>query len=214
MSRRASSRLDHAAAVAHLRVVDPALGTAIDASEGAPIDVRPSPSVFEGLAEAIVYQQLSTRAAATIYGRLRTGLGGADTDLQPDAVLAARDEELRSAGLSRAKTAALRDLAERTVRGELPTLAELRKLTDAEIVDRLTRVRGIGRWTAQMFLIFRLGRPDVLPADDLGLRRGYAAVFGGALPSPQRVEEHGERWSPYRTTATGYLWRAASGGGL
>ena len=119
------------------------------------------------------------------------------------------DERLRGCGLSRAKVLALQDLARRVDGGELPTLDEAHRLDDAELIERLVQVRGIGRWSAEMFLMFRLGRPDVLPLDDYSLRKAYATAFRKrALPSPQALEKHGEKWRPYRTVASWYLWRA------
>jgi len=127
--------------------------------------------------------------------------------LSPDA--------LREVGLSRAKQLSLHDLARKSIDGTVPPLSELRGMDDEEIVSRLTAVRGIGRWTAEMFLIFRLGRPDVLPLGDYGLRRGYAAAFGlPALPAAAEIAARGERWAPYRTVASWYMWRAAEAGGL
>jgi DNA-3-methyladenine glycosylase II len=164
-------------------------------------------SPFEALAEAIVYQQLTGKAAATILGRVKTVAGG--KRLKPDAVLAATDEVLRGAGLSRAKLAALRDLADKTNSGVVPSLAALKRLHDDAIVERLTSIRGVGRWTVEMLLIFRLGRPDVLPVADYGIRKGFARAFGLAdFPAPRDVALRGERWRPHRTVASWYLWRA------
>lgn len=204
--------VDATGASEHLSAADPKLAALISRVGDLPVALRPTPSVFAGLAEAIVHQQLSTKAAATIYGRV-CALAPGGSELQPSVIIQAPDQQLRGCGVSRAKTLALRDLAERVDRGDLPTLARLRKMSDDDIVVALSSVRGIGRWSAQMFLIFRLGRPDVLPADDLGLRRGYSAVFGGPTPTPQAVLDHGERWRPHRTTASWYLWHAADGGG-
>jgi 3-methyladenine DNA glycosylase/8-oxoguanine DNA glycosylase len=163
------------------------------------------------LAEAIVYQQLTGRAAATIYARVCALFPGAHRGFTPQHILRASDAKLRGAGLSRAKTLALRDLARRAARDELPTLAEARGLDDAALVERLTQVRGIGRWTVEMLLIFRLGRPDVLPVDDYGVRKGYAVAFGKrSLPEPRELARIGARWAPYRTVAAWYLWRAAA----
>jgi methylated-DNA-[protein]-cysteine S-methyltransferase len=168
---------------------------------------RPS-STFAALAESIVYQQLNGRAAATIFARV-TALFGKRSRLSAEDVAAASDERLRSAGLSRAKAAALRDLADKTLAGEVPSLARLAHMEDEAIVDALTPIRGIGRWTVQMLLMFKLGRPDVLPIDDYGLRKGFARVFGlDDLPKPAEVAARGERWRPFRTAASWYLWRA------
>jgi methylated-DNA-[protein]-cysteine S-methyltransferase len=199
---------DPQAAVEHLRAVEPALGRLIDAVGRCALELKRAPSLFGALAEAIVYQQLHGRAAATIYGRLcalfpRAGLTAA-------SILRASDEKLRGAGLSRAKMLSLQDLARRAAAGEIPTLAEARGMDDETILERLTPVRGIGRWTVEMLLIFRLGRPDVLPADDYGVRKGFAVAFRKReLPSPKELAKRGERWRPYRTVASWYLWRAA-----
>lgn len=207
--------IDPRAALRTLRRADPTLGRAID-SIGRFGLATPQPrasSVYASIANAIVSQQLSGRAAATIYGRLCALFPGARGGPRPQDVLAAPDEALRSAGLSRAKALALRDLATRTLAGEIPTLAAARRLDDEAIIERLTAVRGVGRWTAQMFLIFDLGRPDVLPIDDYGVRKGFALAFGhAALPTPRALDAYGERWAPYRTVASWYLWRGADRG--
>jgi 3-methyladenine DNA glycosylase/8-oxoguanine DNA glycosylase len=168
-----------------------------------------TPSLFVALAEAIVYQQLTAKAAATIFARVRALFPCAHEGPTPEQILRASDARLRSAGLSRSKLLSLRDLARRAAGGEIPTFAELERLDDAGIVERLTQVRGIGRWTVEMLLIFRLGRPDVLPADDYGIRKGFAIAFGKReLPAHKDLEKRGERWKPYRTVASWYLWRA------
>jgi methylated-DNA-[protein]-cysteine S-methyltransferase len=201
---------DPAMAAAHLRAADPALGRVIDAIGPCRLALRTTPSLFVALAEAIVYQQLTGKAAATIFARVCALFARPHEGPTADQILRASDEQLRGAGLSRAKLLALRYLARRARRGEIPTLAEVRGMGDDAIVERLTAVRGIGRWTAEMLLIFRLGRPDVLPADDYGVRKGFGLAFGKrALPSPREVQVHGARWRPYRTVASWYLWRAA-----
>jgi 3-methyladenine DNA glycosylase/8-oxoguanine DNA glycosylase len=167
-----------------------------------------APSIFSALAQAIVYQQLTGKAAATIFARFCALFPG--TDPTAEQLLAASEDELRGAGLSRSKLLSLRDLAAKTVSGEIPTLAEIRHMEDDAIVERLTTVRGIGRWTVEMLLIFRLGRPDVLPADDYGIRKGFARAYAqGELPARKEVETYGLRWKPYRTVASWYLWRLA-----
>jgi 3-methyladenine DNA glycosylase/8-oxoguanine DNA glycosylase len=197
-------------AVAHLRKADPDLAAVIDAIGPFGMQLKASRSVFGALAEAIVYQQLTGRAAATIYARVCALFPRATEGLAPVQILRASDERLRGAGLSRAKVASLRDLAQRAQQGEIPSLAEAHAMDDAAIVERLTEVRGIGRWTVEMLLVFRLGRPDVLPADDYGVRKGFAVAFGTReLPSRAEVDARGERWRPYRTVASWYLWRAA-----
>ena len=197
-------------AVRHLTARDAALGRAMERLGPFRMEVKRTPSLFVALAEAIVYQQLTGRAAATIYARVCALFPRAGEGPAPAQILRASDERLRGAGLSRAKVASLRDLARRAQRGEIPSLAEAHAMDDAAIVERLTEVRGIGRWTVEMLLIFRLGRPDVLPADDYGVRKGFAVAFRTReLPSRAEVEARGERWRPYRTVASWYLWRAA-----
>jgi DNA-3-methyladenine glycosylase II len=165
-------------------------------------------SPMTALGEAIVYQQLTGKAAVTILGRVQA-LSARGQFPSAEELRALSTARLRKAGLSRAKTAALKDLAAKTLDGTVPTLARLRRMPDEEIVERLTSIRGIGRWTVEMLLIFRLGRPDVLPSTDYGVRKGFARAFGnGALPTPKEVAERGERWRPYRTMASWYLWRA------
>jgi 3-methyladenine DNA glycosylase/8-oxoguanine DNA glycosylase len=200
---------DPAAAIAHLRAADPRLGELIDRVGPCLLKVNEIYSPLEGLAEAVVYQQLAGNAARAIFGRFRS-LFSAGPFPSPKQVLDIPEAALRSAGLSRAKIAAIRDLASKTLDGTIPPLAQLLTMTDEEIVSRLTEVRGVGRWTVEMLLIFRLGRPDVLPAHDYGLRKGFALAFGSRkLPSPAQVERRGKRWQPYRTCASWYLWRAA-----
>jgi len=160
---------------------------------------------FEAIARSIVYQQLSGKAAATIYGRVVAALGG---ELTPELAVGADVEELRSAGLSAPKARYLRALAEAVVEGELD-LGSVEHLPDEDVVAALTRVPGIGVWTAQMFLMFRLGRPDVLPAADLGIRKGLQLAHGLRNPAaPGHVERAGRRWAPYRSIACLYLWAA------
>jgi DNA-3-methyladenine glycosylase II len=165
-------------------------------------------SLFASLLRSIVYQQLTGKAAATILGRVVRTCGPARFPT-PRQVLAIPAERLREAGLSTAKTAAVRDLAAKTLDGTVPSLARIRRMDDEEIVERLTQVRGIGRWTVEMLLIFRLGRPDVLPLNDLGVRKGFGLTFQrGKLPEPATMLRRGERWRPYRSVASWYLWRA------
>jgi 3-methyladenine DNA glycosylase/8-oxoguanine DNA glycosylase len=208
MAKRRSPGIDTAAAVGALARADPPLGSLIERVGPCVLELDAIQSPFASLAEAIVYQQLTGRAAATIHRRF-VALFRPRRFPSPDDVLAAPDEALRAAGLSRAKVAALKDLARRTGDGTVPPLRALRKMEEEEIVERLTRVRGVGRWTVEMLLIFRLGRPDVLPAGDYGIRKGFARTFRTrALPTPRQVLRRGERWRPYRTVASWYLWRA------
>lgn len=196
-------------AVQHLRASDSALARLIDAVGPFRMRLDKTPSIFVALAEAIVYQQLTGKAAATIFARVRALFPRAHEGPTPEQILRASDDKLRGAGLSRSKLLSLRDLARRTADGELPTLAEVHRMEDEAIIERLTQVRGIGRWTVEMLLIFRLGRPDVLPADDYGIRKGFAIAFKKReLPSRQDLEKRGARWKPYRTVASWYLWRA------
>ena len=168
----------------------------------------PAQSLFQALVRSIVYQQLTGKAAATILGRA-VGLFAPRRFPTPGDLLEISPDRRRSAGLSTAKTAALRDLAARTLDGTVPSLARVRLMADEEIIERLTTVRGIGRWTVEMLLIFKLGRPDVLPVGDLGVRKGFALTLGKRrLPEPAAMVRRAERWRPYRSVATWYLWRA------
>ena len=168
------------------------------------VSVRP----FDALAESIAYQQLTGKAAATIFARVRA-LYPKRKWLDPKQLLATPDETLRAAGLSRAKTAALKDLAAKTIDGTVPSGRALVRMTDDEIITRLTTVRGIGRWTVEMLLLFDLGRPDVWPVDDYGVRKGFAKTFGRRkLPTPKQLMKFGEKWRPYRSMAAWYFWRA------
>jgi methylated-DNA-[protein]-cysteine S-methyltransferase len=201
---------DPATAVRHLRKADPGLARLMDTVGPFRMRLKRAPSLFAALAEAIVYQQLHPKAAATIFARVcaigACGTGGPTAE----QILRASDADLREAGLSRAKLAALRDLAQKTRDRTIPTLAALQGMDDDAILASLTSVRGVGRWTAEMLLMFRLGRPDVLPADDYGLRRGYAIAFHKrALPTREDLEKRGALWKPYRTVASWYLWSAA-----
>jgi methylated-DNA-[protein]-cysteine S-methyltransferase len=201
--------LDVGAALRQLRRADARLGALIDRVGAFEIELQKTHSSFAALAEAIVYQQLHGKAAATIFGRFRALYPGRRFP-SPADVLATPDETLRRVGLSRNKTLAIRDLAEKVQSGIVPSVAALRRMSNEDIIARLTAVRGIGRWTAEMLLIFRLGRPDVLPVDDYGVRKGWAVVRRRKeLPSPAELARYGERWKPYRTVASWYLWRAA-----
>jgi DNA-3-methyladenine glycosylase II len=165
-------------------------------------------SPFQALLRAIVYQQLSGKAAATIFGRVKALYPGRH-GLRPAAILETPDEVLRAAGMSRAKTAAVKDLAAKTLDGTVPAVAKLHRMDDAEILSRLVGVRGIGPWTVEMLLMFRLGRPDVLPVSDLGVRRGFMLTYEtGEMPHAKHLLDHAECWRPYRSVASWYLWRA------
>jgi 3-methyladenine DNA glycosylase/8-oxoguanine DNA glycosylase len=195
-------------AESHLRQADPLLARVMDLHGRCRLDPDGVATPFAALAESIAYQQLTGKAAAMIYGRVLE-LYRPRQHPRPEDILATKDERLRQAGLSRAKVLAVKDLAAKTLDGTVPTLARLRRLDDEEIVERLTSVRGIGRWTVEMLLIFRLGRPDVLPASDYGVRKGFHRTFRTrGLPTPAQVLRRGERWRPYRTIASWYLWRS------
>ena len=164
---------------------------------------------FESLVHAVIHQQLSGAAAGTILARFKAIFGNRKFP-EPEDVIAVSPETLRSAGLSRPKVSYILGIAAKTVAGDVPSLVDCDRMTDQELLDRLTAVKGIGRWTAEMLLIFNLGRPDVLPVDDLGVRRGFQVTHGKRkLPEPDRLARHGERWAPHRTAAALYLWRAA-----
>ena len=199
---------DPVVALRHLSEADPLLGTLIERVGEFGLKPVPTQSLFAALARAIVYQQLSGAAASTILGRV-VALFAPRRFPAPRDLLAMPESRLRAAGLSAAKTAALRDLAQRTLDGTVPSMALVRRLSDEEIVERLTLVRGIGRWTVEMLLIFRLGRADVLPVGDLGVRKGFARTFRKrGVPPPTVIQRHAERWRPYRSVASWYMWRA------
>lgn len=202
-------------ALAHLRARDPKLGALIDRVGAFAMRLDPAPSPFESLLESILYQQLNGKAAATIHGRVRAIYKG---DPAPQALIDTPDEMLRAAGVSFNKIKAMKDLAAKTLDGTVPSHAAISKMSDADIVERLTEVRGIGPWTVEMLLIFRMGRPDVLPVTDYGVRKGYALTFmkipksralaAEDLPKPDVVFKRGQKWKPFRSVASWYLWRA------
>jgi 3-methyladenine DNA glycosylase/8-oxoguanine DNA glycosylase len=199
---------DPDAAVEHLRATDATLARVIDEIGPFRIQRKQRPSIFAALAEAIVYQQLTGKAAATIFARLCGLFPDAANGPAAEQILGASDEELRGAGLSRSKLLSLRDLAQRAVSAQIPTRDEIRVMGDEAVIERLTEIRGIGRWTAEMLLIFHLGRPDVLPVDDYGIRKGFAIAYDRELPAPKELAAFGTRWKPYRSVASWYLWRA------
>jgi 3-methyladenine DNA glycosylase/8-oxoguanine DNA glycosylase len=197
-----------ATALDHLRASDETLARVIETVGPFRLQLIAASSIFAALAQSIVYQQLNGKAAAAIFARFCALFPG--TNPSAEQLLAIAEDELRGAGLSRSKLLSLRDLAGKTVGGEIPMLDEIRHMGDDAIIERLTTVRGIGRWTVEMLLIFRLGRPDVLPADDYGIRKGFARAYArGELPARKDVETYGVRWKPYRTVASWYLWRTA-----
>ncbi|MEN3334325.1 MAG: methylated-DNA-[protein]-cysteine S-methyltransferase [Blastocatellia bacterium] len=198
---------DPQAALEHLSNVDLALARLIEAAGPFRMEIRTLHSPFEALARNIVYQQLNGSAAAAIHARVLALFG--NKQLRPQQILDASDEALRGAGLSRNKLEALRDLAAKTLDGTVPSLARLKRMGDEEIIERLTQVRGIGRWTVEMLLMSRLGRPDVLPVGDFGVRKGFSIVYRTeGLPTPGELARYGERWRPYRSVASWYMWRA------
>lgn len=203
---------DPSTAVEHLRTSDATLARVMDTVGPFRMERAEKPSIFHALAEAIVYQQLTGKAAATIFARLCALFPGSRGGLTADQILGASDEELRGVGLSRSKLLSLRDLAQRTANGEIPTRSEIDRMEDEALIERLTEVRGIGRWTAEMLLIFHLGRPDVLPVNDYGIRKGFALAYDRELPSPKELAAYGARWKPYRTVASWYLWRVVEQG--
>jgi DNA-3-methyladenine glycosylase II len=206
-ARRGGLGYDPAEAVKFLARSDATLAALMKRAGPFTLQLRKLHDPFEALARNIVYQQLHGNAAAAIHTRVLALFGGGR--LRPEDVLGAPEEALRGAGLSGAKLAALRDLAAKTQDGTVPTLARLRRMTDEEIVERLTRVRGIGRWTVEMLLMFRLGRPDVLPVGDFAVRKGFMVAYGlDEMPKPKALELHAEAWRPYRSVASWYMWRA------
>jgi DNA-3-methyladenine glycosylase II len=222
---------DTDAALPHLTASDPKLAKLIARAGPFTMRIAGTQSPFEALLEAIVYQQLHGKAAATIHRRLLEGFSPVLTlevpalnrnakpaHPSPQQILDCPNEQLRAAGLSANKALALRDLAAKTLDGAVPTLARIRRMSDDAIVEHLTQVRGIGRWTVEMLLIFRLGRPDILPTSDYGVRKGFALTFQGLkpttkvtpalLPTPAQMERRAKRWQPWRSVASWYLWRA------
>jgi DNA-3-methyladenine glycosylase II len=210
---------DPSVALDHLRAADPKLGALIDkveATGGFTLKLGHTGTPFTSLLESILYQQLHGKAAATIHTRVRLLYGGDDP--HPQALLDTPEEMLRAAGVSGNKIKAFRDLAARALDGTVPTHKAILKMPDAEILERLTSVRGIGAWTVEMLLMFRLGRPDILPVTDYGVRKGFALTFmrvpksraitAADLPKPEVMLKRAKRWAPYRSVASWYMWRA------
>jgi DNA-3-methyladenine glycosylase II len=203
------SRHDARAALRHLRRSDPRLAKAIAQVGRCGLEFTPSSSPFHSLLRAITYQQLSGKAAATIHGRV-VALFPAEHGPHPGLLPEIPDLALRGAGLSRNKLLAIRDLAAKALDGTVPDMRGLKRLSDEEIIERLTQVRGVGRWTVEMLLIFTLGRPDVLPVTDLGIRKGFQRAYGmKRMPAYSTLERAGRAWAPYRSIASWYLWRMA-----
>ncbi len=217
---------DTEAALRELAAADPKLGRLIERAGPFTMKLASTLSPFEALLESIVYQQIHGKAAAAIHAKLLAGFAPAIADsglplgTHPTAqhLLDCPNEQLRQAGLSHNKALAVRDLAAKTLDGTVPTLARIRRMSDEEIIEHLTQVRGIGRWTVEMFLIFRMGRPDVLPVSDYGVRKGFALTFQGLkpetkvtpdlLPKPDVMEKRARKWRPWCSVASWYLWRA------
>jgi DNA-3-methyladenine glycosylase II len=172
------------------------------------IEMESMDSPYEALMESIAYQSISGKAAATIFARIKA-LGTNGRAPTPQEMLKLRPQKLRKAGLSGAKVRAMKDLAQKTIDSVVPTMEQAQKMSDEELIERLVSVRGIGAWTVEMFLIFRLGRPDVLPIHDLGVKKGWSVTYGKKrMPNPKELLAFGERWRPYRTLASWYMWRA------
>jgi DNA-3-methyladenine glycosylase II len=213
---------DPAEAIAALSAADPKLARLIARVGPFTLRLASQQSPFEALTESIIYQQLHGKAAAAIHARLIAGFQPMPTltpvHPTPEQILDVPTPQLRAAGLSANKTLALRDLAAKTLDGTVPTLARIRRMSDKAIIEHLTQVRGIGKWTVEMFLIFRLGRADVFPTSDYGVRKGFSLTFRGLKPgtkvtpdllaTPADMERRAKKWTPWRSIASWYLWRA------
>jgi DNA-3-methyladenine glycosylase II len=219
--RPRAPRYDSAAAIAQLSAADPKLGRLIERAGPFTLRLSSAQSPFEALVESIIYQQLHGKAAATIHQRMLESfheICGVGTHPSAQHLLDCPNEQLRAAGLSKNKMLALRDLAAKTLDGTVPTLARIRRMSDEDIIEHLTQVRGIGRWTVEMLLIFRLGRADVLPVSDYGVRKGFALTFQGLspnkkvepsdLPDAETMRRRARKWAPWRSIASWYMWRA------
>lgn len=199
---------DHQEAMRHLANADETLAGLMRRATEFRLDIEEQQTPYEALLRAIVYQSISGKAARTIFERVKA-LASHGRCPRPEEILKMRKPALRKAGLSAAKIEAVRDLARKTIEGVVPTLEQAHRLSDEELVERLISVRGVGAWTVEMFLIFRLGRPDVLPIHDYGVQKGFAITYGwNKIPKPRELAEYGERWRPYRTVASWYMWRA------
>jgi DNA-3-methyladenine glycosylase II len=195
----------------HLAAADPVMRRIIRLHGTCELKPETRRSPFQSLVQAIAHQQLNGTAANTILTRFKKLFPGRRFPRAAD-LAGVTDAQIRACGFSFAKIRAIRDLAEKTLSGVVPAAREIAKLTDEEIILRLTAVRGVGRWTVEMLLIFQLGREDVLPVDDFGVRSGFGHAYRkGKMPKPRELLAHGEKWRPHRTTAAWYLWRAADG---
>ena len=193
----------------HLSGIDRNMGGLIRAVGAYGLEQQALCHPYESLAQAIAHQQLHAAAARSILARFVSAFGTEGAFPTPDTVLATPEEKLRTVGLSFSKIAALKDLAQKTISGIVPDRDTLVKLEDEQIIERLTEVRGIGRWTVEMMLMFQLGRPDILPVDDFGVRNGFRLAYGlRKMPHPKALALFGERWAPHRSAAAWYLWRA------
>ncbi len=216
---------DPAEAVRALSAADPKLARLIERAGPFTLKLPAQQSPFEALLRSILYQQLHGKAAAAIHSKLLASFepvlqeeGSLSKHPSAQHILDCPNEQLRAAGLSNNKALALRDLAAKTLDGTVPSLARIKRMADEDIIGHLTQVRGIGRWTVEMFLMFRLGRPDVLPVSDYGVRKGFALTFQGLqpdakvtpdlLPRPEVMERRARKWAPWRSVASWYLWRA------
>jgi len=201
----------HEAAIEHLSQSDKVLARLIRRVGPCRLEARRSASPFQTLVQSVAHQQLNGTAAKTILKRVIAIYPGRKFPA-PEDLLATPDERLRGAGLSRAKTAALKDIAAKTLEGIVPSSRAIARMSNEKILERLTAIRGVGPWTVEMLLIFTLGRLDILPATDFGVRKGFALTYRRKeLPAPSELLKHGERWRPYRTIASWYLWRALDG---
>jgi 3-methyladenine DNA glycosylase/8-oxoguanine DNA glycosylase len=203
-----AASFDLAEAMRYLSERDQCLKRLIDETLPFQLELEQTHSPYEALLESIAYQSISGKAAATIFGRVKA-LSGNQRAPSPEEMIKLRTPVLRKAGLSGAKVLAMKDLARKTLAGVVPTLEQAHAMSDEELVERLVSVRGIGAWSVEMFLIFRLGRPDVLPIHDLGVKKGWSITYGKKhMPKPRELLAFGERWRPYRTVASWYMWRA------
>lgn len=221
ISRSRKLPYDPEEATRALSAADPKLARLIEQAGPFTLKLPAAQSPFEALARSIIFQQLHGAAAAKIHARLIESFSsvcGLGVHPSPQHLLDCPNEQLRGVGLSHNKALALRDLAAKTVDGTVPSLASIRRMSDDDIIEHLVQVRGIGKWTVEMLLIFRLGRPDVLPVDDYGVRKGFALTFQGLkpkqkvtpalLPKPDVMLRRARKWQPWRSVASWYMWRA------
>jgi len=198
-------RFSAARAYQHLRAVDPVIGRLID--EIGPYTPRPGGDPYRQLVRTLLFQQLAGPAATAIMRRWYGFYGDSEQTPTPEQILSTRDEDFRACGISRQKTSYLRDLAAHAADGRLP-FAQLSEMDDAAVQQALTAVKGVGEWTAHMMLMFHLGRPDVLPVGDLGVRKGMQTAYGlAAVPTPKEARAIGAKWSPYSSVASWYMWQ-------